>query len=211
MKRLDEVCTPQNWQDNYRDVNGRMLAGIGIKCDSDWIWKWDIGSETSIEKDKGLISDSFKRAAVKWGIGRYLYALDVVYLPASERKAQGKFPHVVDGSKKRIYDLTAYINDSLAGRESTEDKKTAAYWSGIADQCQNSTALKNFWHDNEGSIGQWLEEDEERKLKSYLSQLKNVFYEQEEIACPQDEDGNTTVFRISCGECQSREGCPAWE
>lgn len=211
MRRLDEVCGPENWQDDYKEVGDLMLAGIGIKCGDNWIWKWDTGVETKIEKEKGLVSDSFKRAGVKWGVARFLYSLDVIYLPANEKKTQNNYPHVVDGSKKRIYDLTAYINESLAGKPSSEDKKISAYWEAIADQCHTSNDLIRFWHDNQGSIGQWLDEDEEGKLKSYLSQLKRVLYEGEELVCPQDETGETKVFKIVCvDECKHRERCQAW-
>jgi hypothetical protein len=222
MKRLDDVCGPGGWQDDFKEVNGLTIAGIGVKCGDSWIWKWDVGTETKIEKEKGLISDSFKRAGVKWGIGRHLYAMDVVYLPASAKKAgkgdkeeRGKvekYPHVVDGSKKRIYDLSAFINESLAGKETDEDKKMSSYWETIADQCQNSRELIRFWHENQGSIGQWLDDKEERKLKAYLAQIKKVFYSKEEIICPTDETGETKVFRSHCvDDCDSREGCPAWE
>lgn len=68
MDRLDEVCG-LNWQDDYKEVNGRIVCTITI----DGISKADGAGDTNIEGDKGGISDAFKRAGVKWGIGRYLY------------------------------------------------------------------------------------------------------------------------------------------
>lgn len=107
---LDDVVGIGNWQDDYKDVGGQMFAGIGIKCDNEWVWKWDTGSESNIEKEKGQASDSFKRAGVKWGIGRFLYDLDIKYVEANEVKTQSNSPYVVDMNGKRVWDLTKFIN-----------------------------------------------------------------------------------------------------
>lgn len=74
MARLDEVCGPANWQDSYTETaKGRLLCTLSIRIDGEWIGKSDGAGNTDVEGDKGAISDSLKRAAVKWGIGRYLY------------------------------------------------------------------------------------------------------------------------------------------
>jgi len=78
MDRLDQVVGPANWQNKY-DGNG--LCGIGIKDpdSGEWIWKWNAAGETKVEAEKGQASDSFKRAGVLWGVGRYLYGLPNVW------------------------------------------------------------------------------------------------------------------------------------
>jgi len=83
MDVLDSVVGVQNWQDEYYSVGGQTYCKLGIKfADSpDWVWKSDAGSESNIEKEKGLASDCFKRAAVKHGIGRFLYSMDMIWLP----------------------------------------------------------------------------------------------------------------------------------
>lgn len=73
MDRLDSACGPQNWRDSYREVTGGIECTIYINDHDEWIGKSDIGTESTIEKAKGNYSDAFKRAAVKWGIGRDLY------------------------------------------------------------------------------------------------------------------------------------------
>jgi hypothetical protein len=73
MERLDASVGPENWQDVYRDVDGGVEAGVGIKVDDTWVWKYDVGIRSKIEPVKGGYSDAFKRACVKWGIGRDLY------------------------------------------------------------------------------------------------------------------------------------------
>lgn len=71
--RLDEVCGPEGWADNYPLVGPTTLCSIAIKIGDEWISKTDGAGSTDVEAEKGQLSDAFKRAAVKWGIGRYLY------------------------------------------------------------------------------------------------------------------------------------------
>lgn len=108
MDRLDEVCGINRWQDDYKEVGGKLIAGIAILCDDEWVWKWDTGSESDIEKEKGQMSDAFKRAAVKWGIGRFLYTMKS---PWVDVVPSGNTCVPVDAQKQRIWDLTEYINN----------------------------------------------------------------------------------------------------
>lgn len=122
MELLDTVCGPENWQDKYEYVGTKLIAGIGIKTTEGWIWKYDTGTESDMEADKGQFSDAFKRAAVKWGIGRFLYDLDMKFIDASETKKQGNYPYPVDKSGKRIWDLTTYIVNEEKGRKIVKDE-----------------------------------------------------------------------------------------
>lgn len=92
MDRLDNVCGPMNWQNQFKEwKNNSQLCGISIfdKEKKEWITKWDGAEETDIEKIKGGLSDSMKRAAVQWGIGRYLYKLEATFAECSEEKQKG--------------------------------------------------------------------------------------------------------------------------
>jgi hypothetical protein len=75
MDRLDDVCGPDGWQCKYSHANGKTVCDIGILCSEQWVWKADGAGDTDFEAEKGALSDAFKRAAVRWGIGRYLYDL----------------------------------------------------------------------------------------------------------------------------------------
>lgn len=88
MKVLDETVTPMNWQRDHKELKGNMYAGIGIyDTDRDmWVWKWDCGSESNMEGQKGEASDSFKRAGFNWGIGRELYTAPDIWFPADQIK-----------------------------------------------------------------------------------------------------------------------------
>lgn len=81
MDRLDGIMGIGNWQDEYINAgNGKTCCRIGLFLDGQWIWKSDGAGDTGMEGDKGAFSDAFKRAAVRWGIGRYLYGLTAPWL-----------------------------------------------------------------------------------------------------------------------------------
>lgn len=77
MNRLDKVCG-MNWQKDFKLIDGNLFCGVGIKDGDQWIWRWDVGTESNTEKEKGQASDAFKRACFCWGIGRELYEYPVI-------------------------------------------------------------------------------------------------------------------------------------
>lgn len=85
MDRLDETCGPENWKNERfeKGPDGGILCGISIKCGDEWVTKWDGAENTAVESVKGGLSSAMKRAAVQWGIGRYLYNLDATFATIS--------------------------------------------------------------------------------------------------------------------------------
>jgi hypothetical protein len=73
MDRLDMACGPANWQKRYPIVGDKTVCEIGIRIEGEWLWRADGAGDTDMEGTKGGLSDAFKRAAVCWGVGRYLY------------------------------------------------------------------------------------------------------------------------------------------
>ena len=73
MARLDAVCGPAGWQNRYVMEGTKTVCEIGVKCGEEWIYKADGAGDSDMEAEKGALSDAFKRAAVRWGVGRYLY------------------------------------------------------------------------------------------------------------------------------------------
>lgn len=82
MKRLDDVMG-LDWQDRY-PFEG--CCEIGLKINGEWLWRSNGAGQTDIEGEKGQYSDAFKRAAVLWGIGRYLYYLPNVWVEIDQYK-----------------------------------------------------------------------------------------------------------------------------
>jgi len=76
MNRLDAHFTPSGWSSEFREVSGGFICRITTdKC-----YKEDGASCTKIEPTKGGISDSMKRCAVQFGIGRNLYDYPRVFI-----------------------------------------------------------------------------------------------------------------------------------
>ena len=90
MERLDEVCGIGGWQCDYPHAGTKTSCQIGIKIGDEWVWKGDGAGDTDFEGSKGAFSDAFKRAAVKWGVGRYLYDLKAPWV-AIEQKGRSHF------------------------------------------------------------------------------------------------------------------------
>lgn len=91
-QRLDDVCGPGRWRNEFRaGPGGGVLCGISVKVDGEWVTKWDGAENTDIEEVKGGLSGAMKRAAVQWGIGRFLYKLDETFANVHEGgKLRGK-------------------------------------------------------------------------------------------------------------------------
>ena len=96
MDILDETVGPENWADDYREIHGNLYCGIGIRggAGAPFVWKWDCGIESREDagnEKKGEASDAFKRAGVKWGIGRELYTAPFIFLPVPTQKDGGRY------------------------------------------------------------------------------------------------------------------------
>ena len=91
MRVLDEVVGPLNWTRRHTRDNANCIVSIYDDAKKQWIDKEDTGSESNTEAQKGLASDSFKRACFNWGIGRELYTAPFTYVQASKIKyVEGK-------------------------------------------------------------------------------------------------------------------------
>jgi hypothetical protein len=91
---LDETVGPTNWQRHHSRDNANCIVSIWDEEKKQWIEKEDTGTESYTEKEKGLASDSFKRACFNWGIGRELYTAPSMYVKAKDLETLKK-----DGSR----------------------------------------------------------------------------------------------------------------
>lgn len=81
---LDETVGCMNWQRSHSRDNANCTVSIWDAEKSQWISKEDTGTESFTEKEKGLASDSFKRACFNWGIGRELYSAPFIWVKAED-------------------------------------------------------------------------------------------------------------------------------
>ena len=81
MNILDEAVGQMNWMRHHSRDNANCTVSIWDAEKKQWIEKEDTGKESNTEKEKGLASDSFKRACFNWGIGRELYTAPFIWIP----------------------------------------------------------------------------------------------------------------------------------
>jgi len=95
MNILDETVAPMGWKREHLRDNANCVVSLWDKEKSQWISKEDTGTESFTEKEKGLASDSFKRACFNWGIGRELYTAPFIWINAESnevfKKSDDKF------------------------------------------------------------------------------------------------------------------------
>ncbi|MFT8352421.1 hypothetical protein [Clostridium saccharoperbutylacetonicum] len=80
MNILDETVGPFNWKREHTRENANCIVSIWDDLKEQWVSKEDTGTESLTEKEKGLASDSFKRACFNWGIGRELYTSPFIWV-----------------------------------------------------------------------------------------------------------------------------------
>lgn len=90
MNILDEEVGQMNWQRNHSRENANCIVSIWDEAKKQWVSKEDTGTESYTEKEKGLASDSFKRACFNWGIGRELYTAPSIHIPPDNCKIVAK-------------------------------------------------------------------------------------------------------------------------
>lgn len=155
--RLDEVFGVFGWKNEFKQWKGNsQLCGISIWDEDkhEWLTKYDGADDTTMESTKGGLSDSMKRAAVQFGIGRYLYKLDPIWVPLKDGKYLDFIPQLPIWAlpyeeQERIYkDLNTppEVNIELENKRISENK--AKYNN---DSSLNNCSTKNSIPKNEQS------------------------------------------------------------
>lgn len=88
MNLLDETVGPMNWKREHTRENRNCIVSIWDSEKKEWVSKEDTGTESNTEAEKGLASDSFKRACFNWGIGRELYTAPFIWIKAEDCKIE---------------------------------------------------------------------------------------------------------------------------
>lgn len=186
MQRLDDVCGPENWQNDYPHAASKTVCRIGIRINNEWVWKANGAGDTDIESEKGALSDAFKRAAVLWGIGQYLYDLDSPWVTLDTKTGtDGKV--YVNGIAKHEYTRL----HKLVGGTSAHELRGDGAWNKLmfklsADfgDCKSRVMvpkLRATYREMARAEG-WP--------KHWLDQLKDKF-DEFEASLPEPDDGDT--------------------
>jgi hypothetical protein len=139
MDRLDLVCGPAGWQNRYSHVGGVTVCEIGVRTEDQWLWKADGAGASDIEAEKGALSDAFKRAAVRWGIGRYLYSLPSPWVTLV---AAGRSQKIADSEYGKLRQLLAtHSGISLKSSAAAKRHQDFEYYVGLINAADDLEAL----------------------------------------------------------------------
>lgn len=151
--RLDEVCGVDGWKNEFKQIRGEEtrnpdgtitnrishLCGISVWSEErgEWITKWDGADDTDIEALKGGLSSAMKRAAVQFGIGRYLYKMDS---PWVEIEPIGKSYRMKPGQTLILpsWALPGGSGHPMAGEEKAVRVQSGNRWNSAPPQQANS-------------------------------------------------------------------------
>lgn len=136
--RLDKVVGQNGWKDSYDKWHSYLknvkedgqfvkkqidsqLCTIFIYDEElkEWIGKTDGAENTDVEPVKGGVSDSFKRAAVKWNIGRYLYKFDSKWVDLEDQYGR---PVIAEYEKTKLESMYIRKVQELFGKGAITDE-----------------------------------------------------------------------------------------
>jgi hypothetical protein len=164
MDRLDKVCLPENWQDKYIETpSNRIICELSIFDGYRWITKSDGAGSTTFEGEKGAISDAFKRSAVKFGVGRYLYELPTKWYELKNNKLVS------------TPDIDNYITYK-------KDNHTYRYGIALQENLESIVAIKQYIATGEISLASeaYHEMSEESRIALHKSATKGGIFTIEE-------------------------------
>tara|TARA_R110002012_G_scaffold201071_2_gene370044 strand:- start:39 stop:746 length:708 start_codon:yes stop_codon:yes gene_type:complete len=168
MDRLDTVAGPTNWQATYSHAANKTVCELSIRCGDEWIIKSNGAGDSDIEGEKGALSDAFKRAAVLWGIGRYLYNLDSpwVQLVKGRTIKKDEMPRLqrLLGTDARDMPALNITDTSKYGDFVVEYEDSDEFVDGVAGliySAKSTTDLESVYRANLARLKKMQNEDEE--------------------------------------------------
>lgn len=154
---LDETVGPMNWQRSHSRDNANCTVSIWDTEKIMWVSKEDTGTESNTEAQKGLASDSFKRACFNWGIGRELYTAPDTYIwgdgvKIKDNKCYDKFRATELTVENGTITHVVVVNSSMNEKEVFRWDKT-----NVAGADLRSRILAHFNKMSEGNRAKTLE------------------------------------------------------
>ena len=171
MNILDETFGSMNWQRRHESIDGKMFCTISV-WDEDkkqWVSKQDVGVESYTEATKGESSDSFKRAAFCWQIGRELYTAPFIWIPASCVNIKEK------NGKKTTYDRfivrsIGYDGDKISQLEIYNTSMNKVVWSmGTLESATPAVEKKP-----EKVVANYVPTEEDKNKKATQGQVDQI-------------------------------------
>ena len=172
MNVLDETVGAMNWKKSYVRDNANCIVSIYDEIKKEWVSKEDTGTESFTEQEKGLASDSFKRACFNWGIGRELYTAPSIFI--TPRKDMG-------GTTKDDEECKEFFEN---GTDSNGKKKYATktkFWVEYIDYDDKRNIQNLIIRDNKNNMRfAKLTKEKEKEFFEEEQKLKKLLDEKEE-------------------------------
>jgi hypothetical protein len=177
MQRLDDVCGIEGWQCDYPHAGTKTVCRIGLKFGDEWIWKSDGAGDSEMEAEKGALSDSFKRSAVRWGIGRYLYDVPATWV---EIEPMGKSYKIKESEFAKLRGVL------VRGYRAPDDKPAISdsaldYCSAI-DACMTLKALDSYGKTTLAAKAKGLPKDQYEVVKAHFDSRVKALQQAEGLA-----------------------------
>ena len=162
MNILDETVGSLNWKREHSRENANCIVSIYDDNKKEWVSKEDTGTESFAEQEKGLASDSFKRACVNWGIGRELYSS----------------PNIITFPRKDMG-----VKDKQEFFENEKGKYTTKtyFWVEIIDYDENDNIKDLIIRDNKNNIRfSKLSKEKDKELTKLMGNMQKLINANEE-------------------------------
>lgn len=173
MDLLDETVGATNWKREHLRDNANCKVSIWDDDKKEWVSKEDTGTESFTEQEKGLASDSFKRACVNWGIGRELYTAPSIFI--FPKKEMGRKTKQLDENGEPIYEPEFFKNDK--GKYTTKTRFHVDFIK--CDENKNITDLIIKDHKNNTRFASITKETEKEMLKK-MQEVKKLIEAKEQ-------------------------------
>lgn len=137
MDVLDETVGAMNWQRKHSRENANCIVSIYDEDKKIWVEKEDTGTESFTEKEKGLASDSFKRACFNWGIGRELYTSPFIWISDSKYIKKNKEGKLALTDKFSVKEITV-VDKVITELEIIDSKGTVVFSTNLKTKSKKS-------------------------------------------------------------------------
>jgi len=189
MKYLDQVVGAGNWQKKYYEVRGLVICSLGIYDEDrhEWTWKDDTGTAGSIEEEKSIISDSFKRSCVAWGLARELYTAPTIWVKVESKYDKFKVVNITYNENREIktleianekgeivYSYGTYKKVSQTSEKAPKKDILAQATQGIGDSFLEESGITQETKTQLQSIIGKYDSDKYERFKDYLHNTFNV-------------------------------------
>jgi hypothetical protein len=172
MDVLDETVGPMNWQRKHSRENANCIVSIYDEDKKIWVEKEDTGTESFTEKEKGLASDSFKRACFNWGIGRELYTSPFIWISDSKYIKKNKEGKLTLTDKFSVKEITV-VDKVIAELEIIDSKGTIVFSTKVKKTTKKEQdRVQEYLNSRNGMIEKLKENLSSDKLKRMLTAYK---------------------------------------